>query len=261
MRNLKRWCAGLLLCGLVFAAAGCGKAEEPVIKQRELSKNQQEVVIEQSEEADETLGKTLEKIHKELDDYERPVFEAEPEEGEDFSEGETDAEGTDGDGIPAGDKETPDKDAAGDQEEPEDADGEETPEAAKLDEEPAEGEAPAEEIGDPVYLEPQTLEEYLALDRELMDQLDEAGENSGMEIDVKDNDIRFGYTFPEVLDDDMLAVLKPLLQLTMMEMDSEFSDLARQMEDATGLRGITVTILYKDAEGKTICKGTFGGRQ
>ena len=69
-----------------------------------------------------------------------------------------------------------------------------------------------------------------------------------------------GKMTPEELDEDMLSILKPLLQLTMMEMDSQGTDLARQLEEATGLQGITVTIVYKEKNGKTICQGTFGGR-
>ena len=251
MKNGKRWCAGLLLFSLILTAAGCSKPEGPAIKQREITKKQQEIVLDQNEEADETLNKTFEKINKGLEEYEPPAFEepaaeAPAEEPAAEEPAQTPSEGDKAQGdVPA-------EEPAG-----EEPTGEEP---AKLDETPADGAAPAEEPGDPIYEGPQTLEEYLSLDGELSQQIQQIGIEAGMGISATGNDLCFTYTFPEELDDDMLSILKPLLQLTMMEMDSQGTDLARQLEEATGLQGITVTIVYKEKNGKTICQGTFGGR-
>ena len=64
--------------------------------------------------------------------------------------------------------------------------------------------------------DPSTLEEYVAQDSDLQEQLDSlADSQEGMAVEIKDNQIIYTYTYPQQIDEDVLDDVKAQFESAM----------------------------------------------
>lgn len=101
--------------------------------------------------------------------------------------------------------------------------------------------------------EPSTLEEYVAQDSDLQEQLDSlASSQEGMTVEIKENQIIYTYTYPDQIAEDILDDVKAQFESAMESMGSTFESIASSCEEETGITGITVKVSYLNNDGSEI---------
>ena len=92
------------------------------------------------------------------------------------------------------------------------------------------------------------LEEYVSGDEELKAELDKIANDNGLAIDVTENLMIFTYTYPEKFDEAMKEQAGPLIEQALASYESTFQGLAKDLEESTGLSGVTIKVQYLDAD-------------
>lgn len=101
--------------------------------------------------------------------------------------------------------------------------------------------------------EPSTLEEYVAEDAELQEQLDSlAKSQEDMTVEIKENQILYTYTMPQQIEEDLLEDVKAKFEETMESLGSSFESIATSCEEQTKISGITVKVTYLNNDGSEI---------
>ncbi len=106
--------------------------------------------------------------------------------------------------------------------------------------------------------EPSTLEEYVAQDDELKEQLDQFAESQeGMTIEIKENQIIYTYTFAQQLDEDIVEASQEQIESSMSSFASTFENIASSCEEETKIKGVTVKVNYLNKDGSEIWSKVF----
>ncbi len=101
--------------------------------------------------------------------------------------------------------------------------------------------------------EPSTLEEYLAEDAELQEQLDTlAASQQDMTVEIKGNQILYTYTMPQQIEEDLLEDVKAQFEKAMEGYGSTFEGIASTCEEQTKIKGVTVKVSYLNNDGSEI---------
>ncbi len=103
---------------------------------------------------------------------------------------------------------------------------------------------------------PETLEEYINSDSEAQETIDSLS-SDGMNVDVKGNVVTFTYTYDQTFDEDTIAAMKPEMESAMNSMESTFTGVASDLEEGSGITGVTVKVIYKDAAGTEIYSNEY----
>ena len=98
---------------------------------------------------------------------------------------------------------------------------------------------------------PETLEEYINSDSEAQETIDSLS-SDGMNVDIKGNVITFTYTYDQTFDEDTIAAMKPEMESAMNNMESTFTGV-----EGSGITGVTVKVIYKDAAGTEIYSNEY----
>ena len=81
--------------------------------------------------------------------------------------------------------------------------------------------------------------------------------SDGMNVDIKGNVITFTYTYDQTFDEDTIAAMKPEMESAMNNMESTFTGVASDLEEGSGITGVTVKVIYKDAAGTEIYSNEY----
>ena len=82
---------------------------------------------------------------------------------------------------------------------------------------------------------PETLEEYINSDSEAQET----------------------YTYDQTFDADTIAAMAPELESAMNSMESTFTGVAADLEEGSGITGVTVKVVYQDAAGTEIYSSEY----
>ncbi len=102
-----------------------------------------------------------------------------------------------------------------------------------------------------------TLEEYINSDSDLKKEV-ESFSTDNMTVKVKDNNLTFEYKFEDMeLTDDLRTTLKAEIEKQMDTQDSQFENIAKEMEDETGISGIKVVVRYVESDGTVLYENSY----
>lgn len=104
---------------------------------------------------------------------------------------------------------------------------------------------------------PSTLEEYVADNAEVADQIDSVAASSGMEIEIKDNTLTYIYKYDTIYTAEQVDYMKGIMDKALDNMSSTFESLGTQLEDETGIDGIVIKVLYQNGDGSAILEKDF----
>lgn len=104
---------------------------------------------------------------------------------------------------------------------------------------------------------PSTLEEYVADNAEVADQIDSVAASSGMEIEIKDNTLTYIYKYDTTYTAEQVDYMKGIMDSALDNMASTFESLGTQLEDETGIDGIVIKVLYQNGDGSAILEKDF----
>ena len=105
--------------------------------------------------------------------------------------------------------------------------------------------------------EPATLEDYINSDSEAQEMIDSMGSTSGMSIDVTDNTLTYTYAYDQTFDDATKELMSTELENAMSSMGSTFESLVDTLEEGSEISGITVRVVYTDAEGTELYSAEY----
>jgi|GEM_PF-5565639 len=110
--------------------------------------------------------------------------------------------------------------------------------------------------------EPKTLEEYLANDEAARQEVEEAvKEQSGdeMTVDVayEGNNVIITSTLKETYDENTLDAVKKAFEGMGDDLDRNIKESISQIEESTGITGVTMDVIIKNGDGKEIWKNHF----
>ena len=109
--------------------------------------------------------------------------------------------------------------------------------------------------------EPATLEEYVAENADLQEQLDSlAKSQNGMTVEIKENQILYTYTMPQQIEEDLLDDVKAQFEETMESYGSTFEGIASTCEEQTKISGITVKVSYLNNDGSEIYSQEYSAK-
>lgn len=105
--------------------------------------------------------------------------------------------------------------------------------------------------------EPATLEDYINSDAEAQEAIDSMGSTSGMSIDVTDNTLTYTYAYDQTFDGATKELMSTELENAMSSMGSTFESLVDTLEEGSEISGITVRVVYTDAEGTELYSAEY----
>ena len=91
-----------------------------------------------------------------------------------------------------------------------------------------------------------TLESYIASDEEAKAEIEEMAEANDLAISIVGNELTYTYKYDETFDEDIAEM-----------MNSTFSGIAADLEEETGISGITVVVIYQNGDGSELYSETF----
>lgn len=97
--------------------------------------------------------------------------------------------------------------------------------------------------------QPKTIEDYIAKDKDMQQDINETADQAGMKVDVKENTITYTYDISNLSDDitDELAKsdeLKASMETALDGAASTFVGLCKQLEDETKIKGVKMVVKY-----------------
>ena len=95
---------------------------------------------------------------------------------------------------------------------------------------------------------PSNLEEYVASDENLKNEIQSIADSNGLEIAVSGNTMIYTYKYDTEFDDAMKEQAGPLIEQALATYASSFTGLAKDLEEQTGLSGIKIKVQYLDAK-------------
>lgn len=102
-----------------------------------------------------------------------------------------------------------------------------------------------------------TLESYIASDEEAKAEIEEMAEANDLAISIVGNELTYTYKYDETFDADLAEMLAGELESAMGSMNSTFSGIASDLEEETGISGITVVVIYQNGDGSELYSETF----
>lgn len=102
-----------------------------------------------------------------------------------------------------------------------------------------------------------TLESYIASDEEAKAEIEEMAEANDLAISIVGNELTYTYKYDETFDADLAEMLAGELENAMGSMNSTFSGIAADLEEETGISGITVVVIYQNGDGSELYSETF----
>ena len=105
--------------------------------------------------------------------------------------------------------------------------------------------------------EPATLEDYINSDAEAQEAIDSMGSTSGMSIDVTDTTLTYTSAYDQTFDDATKELMSTELENAMSSMGSTFESLVDTLEEGSEISGITVRVVYTDAEGTELYSAEY----
>ncbi|MCR5640746.1 MAG: DUF4854 domain-containing protein [Lachnospiraceae bacterium] len=108
---------------------------------------------------------------------------------------------------------------------------------------------------------PANLEEAVANDKEAKEQIDSMASESGVAIDIKENTLTYTYDLGMELDDEQKEAVVEQLDASIASNDSVFVDIAKSLEDETGVSGVQVVVTYTDSNGNAIYSATYNSTE
>ena len=102
-----------------------------------------------------------------------------------------------------------------------------------------------------------TLESYIASDEEAKAEIEEMAEANDLAISIVGNELTYTYKYDETFDADLAEMLAGELENAMGSMSSTFSGIAADLEEETGISGITVVVIYQNGDGSELYSETF----
>lgn len=104
---------------------------------------------------------------------------------------------------------------------------------------------------------PKTLEEYVNSNQETKQEIESAGNGTGLEVSIKGNVVNYTYKYTTTYTDDQVEILKKSLESAMKKSEATFSNIATQLEKETEIDGISIVVEYFNGDGKTIYSHEF----
>ena len=95
---------------------------------------------------------------------------------------------------------------------------------------------------------PTNLEEYVASDETLKNEIQSIADSNGLDIAVSGNTMTFTYKYDQEFDEEMKATAGPLIEQALADYAPSFTGLAKDLEEQTKLSGIKIKIQYMDAK-------------
>ena len=95
---------------------------------------------------------------------------------------------------------------------------------------------------------PSNLEEYVASDENLRNEIQTIADSNGLDIAVVGNMMTFTYKYTDEFDAEMKATAGPLIEQALSSYADTFKKLAKDMEEQTGLSGISIKVQYLDVK-------------
>lgn len=102
-----------------------------------------------------------------------------------------------------------------------------------------------------------TLESYIAEDEEAKAEIEDMAETNGLDISVVENELTYTYKYDETFDADMVDMLSEQLESAMASMDSTFNGLVTDLEEQSGISGITLVVVYQNGDGSELYRQTY----
>jgi len=108
--------------------------------------------------------------------------------------------------------------------------------------------------------EPETLENYISKDSEAADQINEAADSAGLDVQITGNDVIYTYDLKnfEGLDAE-LAKSETMINSLTQSLESSgttFTSLCSQLEEESKIEGIRIIVNY-NYDGETLVTKTF----
>lgn len=103
---------------------------------------------------------------------------------------------------------------------------------------------------------PSTLEEYISNDTEAAQQIKNMNTNE-LAVTVEGNTLVYTYTYPQVIDASLVDAVKTQLESTIDSSSSTFTGLADQLEEQSGIDGISVKVVYLNGDGTELMNKTY----
>lgn len=106
---------------------------------------------------------------------------------------------------------------------------------------------------------PQTLEDYVASDEDVQAELEdlESSLGDGGSIEVVDNEIIFTYKFDTTYDSTTAEVMTSSLESAMASYDDTFEGIVDDLEEASGIDGVTMTVNYLNGDDSVLYTKTY----
>lgn len=104
-----------------------------------------------------------------------------------------------------------------------------------------------------------TLEEYVNSDSDVQQELSdlESSLGNGGSITVKENNIELIYKYDQTFDEATATAMKPQLEQAMNSMESQFQGMIDDLKEDSGIDGVSMTIVYQDANGTELYSNTY----
>ncbi len=102
-----------------------------------------------------------------------------------------------------------------------------------------------------------TLESYIAENEDAMEEINEAAGESGVEVSITGNDLTYTYSFDLEMDEETTELVKEQLESAMESYTSTFESLAADLEEESGVSGITIIVIYQDTNGNELFNGQY----
>lgn len=105
-----------------------------------------------------------------------------------------------------------------------------------------------------------TLETFVNDNATLKTQIEamsQSDENGKMVVDIKDNNVIYTYTFHETVAKEEIDQLKTYFDQASNTFSATFGAIAKQLEDETKIKGITVEVIYLNGDSTELWKGSY----
>ena len=105
-----------------------------------------------------------------------------------------------------------------------------------------------------------TLETFVNDNATLKTQIESMSQSDGngkMIVDIKDNKVTYTYTFHDTASQEEVEQLKEYFNTAGSSFSNTFGSVAKQLEEATKIKGITVEVIYLNVDSTELWKGTY----
>ncbi len=103
----------------------------------------------------------------------------------------------------------------------------------------------------------ENLEEFVDNNPEIMEEVEEAVEGTGMTVEFEGNKVIYTYAFTETLTEEQVELMAEQFESSIGSMESTFTGIIADLEEDSKIDGISIVITYEDAAGTEIYTHEF----